>query len=280
MMTKYLLFFGLLWSGIILSQEQATFYFDLDQDFLNRISEVKFTHWLLDNQQIKISRIEAYCDSTASFSYNKQLAYKRAEHVKKRLEENTILVDSTSIIVAFGEDFKGATHQGIHRKVVIFYQKTIQNSNLIIPSTVPNVNPVNPIEAPITLTSKNLTTQLQKAKAGEFIILQNVNFKFNSEVMVDPAAEILKELLRFMQLEPTLKIEIQGHICCNSDPNDIKLSARRAKAVRDYLISNGIWQQRLSYKGFGSNKPLFILPEKNEKERAANRRVEILIVQK
>ncbi|MGZ9675312.1 OmpA family protein [Flavobacterium sp. GNP001] len=279
-MIKYLFFVCLLWSGTIFSQHQATFYFDVDQDYLNRTSEVKFNKWLQDNQQIKISRIEAYCDSTASFLYNKRLAYKRAEHIKKWLEENTILVDSATIIVAFGEDFKGATHHGIHRKVVIFYQKIVPKSDLIIPSLVQNKKPVNPIEAPVTLTSIDLTTQLQKAKAGEFIILQNVNFKFNSEVMVDPATEILKELLHFMQLEPILKIEIQGHICCNSDPNDIKLSTRRAKAVRDYLISNGISQQRLSYKGFGSNKPLFILPEKNEKERAANRRVEILIVQK
>ncbi|MBQ0909908.1 OmpA family protein [Flavobacterium sp. F-328] len=279
-MIKYLFFVCLLWSGTIFSQDQATFYFDVDQDYLNRTSEVKFTRWLQDNQQIKISRIEAYCDSTASFAYNKRLANSRAEHIKKRLEENTILIDSTAIVVAFGDDFIGATQHGIHRKVVVFYQKIVRNSDLIIPSLVQNVNTVNPLEAPVTLTSIDLTTQLQKAKAGEFIILQNVNFKFNSEVMVDPAADILKELLRFMQLEPTLKIEIQGHICCNSDPKDIKLSTRRAKAVRDYLISNGISQQRLSYKGFGSNKPLFILPEKNEKERAANRRVEILIVQK
>jgi outer membrane protein OmpA-like peptidoglycan-associated protein len=279
-MIKYLFFVCLLWSGTIFSQEQATFYFDVDHDYLNRQSEIKFVRWSQDNQQIKISRIEAYCDSTASFAYNKRLANSRAEHIKKRLEENTILIDSTAIVVAFGDDFIGATQHGIHRKVVVFYQKIVRNSDLIIPSLVQNVNTVNPLEAPVTLTSIDLTTQLQKAKAGEFIILQNVNFKFNSEVMVDPAADILKELLRFMQLEPTLKIEIQGHICCNSDPKDIKLSTRRAKAVRDYLISNGISQQRLSYKGFGSNKPLFILPEKNEKERAANRRVEILIVQK
>lgn len=279
-MIKYLFFVCLLWSGTIFSQDQATFYFDVDQDYLNRTSEVKFTQWLQDNQQIKISRIEAYCDSTASFAYNKRLANSRAEHIKKRLEENTILIDSTAIVIAFGEDFEGASHHGIHRKVIIFYQETVRKSDLIIPSLVQNKNPVNPIEAQVTVTSKNLTTQLQEAKAGEFIILQNVNFKFNSEMMIDPATEILKELLRFMQLEPNLRIEIQGHICCNSDPNDIKLSARRAKAVRDYLISNGISQQRLSYKGFGSNKPLFTLPEKNEKERAANRRVEILIVQK
>ena len=279
-MTKYLLFVCLLWSGTIFSQQQATFYFDLDKDYLNRTSEVKFTQWLQDNQQIEISRIEAYCDSTASISYNKRLAYKRAEHIKKRLEANTIPINSTAVVLAFGENFKGASHQGIHRKVVVFYQKIDRKSDLIVPSSVQNSNIVNPIEAPVTLTSINLTTQLQKAKAGEFIILQNVNFKFNSEVMVDPATEILKELLRFMHLEPTLKIEIQGHICCNPDPNDVKLSNRRAKSVHDYLIKSGIQQSKLSYKGFGSNKPLFILPEKNEKERAANRRVEILIVQK
>ena len=34
----------------------------------------------------------------------------------------------------------------------------------------------------------------------------------------------------------------------------------------------------MTYIGFGSTVPLFSLPEKNEQERAANRRVEILIL--
>ncbi|MBC7439116.1 MAG: OmpA family protein, partial [Flavobacterium sp.] len=54
---------------------------------------------------------------------------------------------------------------------------------------------------------------------------------------------------------------------------------QRAKAVYNFLIGNNIEKNRLTYKGFGSSLPIFQVPEKNESERAANRRVEILIIE-
>jgi flagellar motor protein MotB len=57
------------------------------------------------------------------------------------------------------------------------------------------------------------------------------------------------------------------------------LSTQRAKAIYNFLITNDVYRARLSYKGFGSTQPIYPLPEKNEAERAANRRVEILIVE-
>ena len=47
-----------------------------------------------------------------------------------------------------------------------------------------------------------------------------------------------------------------------------------------YLKENGIQQNRLAYNGVGSNNPIYPIPEKNENERIANRRVEIEIVRK
>jgi flagellar motor protein MotB len=57
------------------------------------------------------------------------------------------------------------------------------------------------------------------------------------------------------------------------------LSTQRAKAIYNFLLNHDIQKDRLSYKGFGSSQPIFALPEKDEQERAANRRVEILIVE-
>ena len=52
----------------------------------------------------------------------------------------------------------------------------------------------------------------------------------------------------------------------------------RAKAINNFLVANGINEKRLTYKGFGSTQPIFPLPEKDEGQRSANRRVEIMIV--
>ncbi len=64
----------------------------------------------------------------------------------------------------------------------------------------------------------------------------------------------------------------------DSGTNDynLQLSARRARAVRDSLVQAGIDPSLISTKGFGKSKPL--VPGSNPKARAANRRVEIGII--
>ena len=120
--------------------------------------------------------------------------------------------------------------------------------------------------------------KIYEAKKGEKLKIDNLNFIINTFIVVPEAKGKMYELLVVLQNSPGLKIEIQGHLCCM--PTDrVDLSTQRAKAIYSFLVANGIYPGRLSYKGFGSTQPLFPLPEKNETERAANRRVEILIVE-
>jgi outer membrane protein OmpA-like peptidoglycan-associated protein len=100
----------------------------------------------------------------------------------------------------------------------------------------------------------------------------------NTYIVVNESRGKLYELLLVLQKNPKLKIEIQGNICCM--PNDrLNLSMQRAKAIYNFLVANEINKNRLSYKGFGSTRPIYTLPEKTEEERAANRRVEVLILE-
>jgi outer membrane protein OmpA-like peptidoglycan-associated protein len=80
-----------------------------------------------------------------------------------------------------------------------------------------------------------------------------------------------------MQDNPKLKIDIPGHMCCSKDRTN--LSGDRAKSVYNILVKNGIDKSRMTYRGFGSEKPIYPLPEKTEEERVANRRVEIEILE-
>ena len=74
-------------------------------------------------------------------------------------------------------------------------------------------------------------------------------------------------------------VEARKHIGYLPENNPLYLEMY----VREYLAFNAdiykIPKSRLSYQGFGSTQPIFPLPEKNEAERAANRRVEILITE-
>lgn len=80
-----------------------------------------------------------------------------------------------------------------------------------------------------------------------------------------------------MKANETLKIEIHGHICCMIDDSH-QIALLRAKMVYNFLIENGINKNRLAFKSFGSAKPIYPLPERNEEERDANRRVEIMVI--
>jgi outer membrane protein OmpA-like peptidoglycan-associated protein len=90
-----------------------------------------------------------------------------------------------------------------------------------------------------------------------------------------------------MQKNPTLEIEIRGHICCklhSEDGMDIdtrtySLSLNRAKHIRDQLVEAGISTERMKYIGFAGTKPL-IEPELTADDRNRNRRVEIKILKK
>jgi outer membrane protein OmpA-like peptidoglycan-associated protein len=117
-----------------------------------------------------------------------------------------------------------------------------------------------------------------EAKSGEKLKIENLNFVINTFAVVPESRGKLYELLLVLQNNPSLKIEIQGHLCCM--PVDrADLSTQRAKALYNFLLNQNISKDRLSYKGFGSSQPIYALPEKDEQERAANRRVEILILE-
>ena len=125
---------------------------------------------------------------------------------------------------------------------------------------------------------KNLSQQVTTAKVGDKLILKNLHFYNRSGIFVPESRPVLEELLKIMLANPNLKIEIQGHICCQIG-TDVEDTAKvRALAVYNYLINNRINKNRLSYKSFGSSKPIHIIPENNEDERNENRRVEIQII--
>jgi len=119
--------------------------------------------------------------------------------------------------------------------------------------------------------------KIAAARVGEKLKIEHLNFVINTFAVELESRVKLYELLMVLTKNPDLKIEIQGHLCCM--PIDrLDLSTQRAKAVYRFLINNNIEKERLSYKGFGSTMPIYPLPEKDEKERAANRRVEIEII--
>ncbi|MBC5833616.1 OmpA family protein [Flavobacterium sp. F372] len=95
--------------------------------------------------------------------------------------------------------------------------------------------------------------------------------KADSYVTLDAMAEIMKEY-------EANNFSIEGYTDNVGKPeSNIELSAERALAIKTYLISKGINENRLNSQGFGAAKP--IASNKTKAGKSANRRVEIKVVQ-
>jgi outer membrane protein OmpA-like peptidoglycan-associated protein len=125
----------------------------------------------------------------------------------------------------------------------------------------------------------NLSVLLSPIEVGNKVILKNIFFDTNKfELKAESKAE-LQKLVEFLQLNPTVKIEISGFTDdVGNNETNVTLSEKRANSVYQYLSANGILATRLVYKGYGEAQP--IAPNTSEDNRALNRRTEFMIISK
>jgi outer membrane protein OmpA-like peptidoglycan-associated protein/Fe-S-cluster containining protein len=119
--------------------------------------------------------------------------------------------------------------------------------------------------------------EVHKAKEGENFVLNNIYFETNSDKLTSSSKIIVEGLANYLKENPNIKIEIEGHTdnIGNAKDNDA-LSTDRAFSVKSEIESFGIDGNRISAKGYGSQKP--IADNHSEAGRAKNRRIEFLIL--
>lgn len=106
------------------------------------------------------------------------------------------------------------------------------------------------------------------------IKLEGVHFEFDSARLTAESMAILDRTARVMKENSDLNFTVGGHTdSMGSDTYNMTLSDRRAKAVRDYLISKGVDGSNLTAMGYGESRP--VASNDTEAGRAENRRVEL-----
>ncbi len=121
--------------------------------------------------------------------------------------------------------------------------------------------------------------QLERVEIGKSIVLNNIFFETNSSTLMPESSVELATLIKLLEENPNLKVEIEGHTDNIGEADyNLELSKRRAEAVKTYLVEKGIALERLSSKGYGFSKP--ITDNSTEQARALNRRTEIRIIGK
>lgn len=117
---------------------------------------------------------------------------------------------------------------------------------------------------------------LQPLTLNTTVIFNNIQFAIDSFNLLPVSKIELAKLIQLLTDNSTVKIQILGHTDNTGNEKDnLLLSTNRARTVAYYLLNNGINSKRLSYKGFGSTKP--IADNATEEGKAKNRRTEFVI---
>ena len=106
----------------------------------------------------------------------------------------------------------------------------------------------------------------------------HVNFDFDKSVIRKADIPDLEKAVAFVKKYPDSKVSLEGYTdSVGSVKYNLKLSQRRADAVKKYLVDNGHEKaDRITAEGKGKADP--IADNKTEKGRFENRRVEVLII--
>jgi outer membrane protein OmpA-like peptidoglycan-associated protein len=124
-------------------------------------------------------------------------------------------------------------------------------------------------------TAGNQEVDETGCSGNQEISLQGVTFDFDSAQLSQESLRALEAVAAKLKNHPALLFEIAGHTdnTGNTELN-LLISAKRAKSVKDYLVANGVPEERLSTRGYGPERP--IADNATAAGRALNRRVSLI----
>jgi len=127
---------------------------------------------------------------------------------------------------------------------------------------MPEPKPVEKVIVPVAEPEvvEKVKTIASEPKFEEKVVIlafEDVHFDFDKATLTEEARTILKRSVQLLKENPKTKVRVAGYTSASGakDYNQ-KLSERRAKAVEEYLISEGIvTPDRLTTIGFGEKNP-------------------------
>ena len=121
--------------------------------------------------------------------------------------------------------------------------------------------------AGVSITTKSTATQAVLANAM-------VYFEYDQYNLTSKSIQALKGVTELMKKNSKITISIEGHADERGTREyNLALGQRRAEAVSDYFVLNGISKNRITVKSFGEEKPVAF--GQDETSYSKNRRVEI-----
>ena len=94
------------------------------------------------------------------------------------------------------------------------------------------------------------------ASINKPVVIDNIFYDFDKATLRPESKQALDEMVQTLRDNPNVTIEMASHTDrIGNEQYNQALSARRAQAVIDYLIANGIAADRLQSQGYGKSRP-------------------------
>ena len=173
-----------------------------------------------------------------------------------------------------------------YKKKIVYRKKYIIDKNtdsILIPNDdgieiTTNAKDHLPDKTIVNKNDKKIDITLKRIKKGASINLSSIHFRSGKAYLRESSLDILSKMAAVMKRQPGLKLKIVGHTDSRgSKKYNQRLSEKRAEAVRDYLVKQGISPVRLRAAGAGENRP--IASNKTARGRAKNRRTEFIVLE-
>lgn len=272
---KLILFILLLVNPFFLSGQSVTdtisIYFNVSAHTISDAEQAKLDSLAYYGYLIptKSYSVVGYADYVGAEGANLKLSEKRAIAVKEYIKYLGIEEDHINLLIGKGEVQRTVDNTGgyaIDRRVDIYVDNRKK-------------------------AKKEEKVDLSKVEVGKAVRLNKMFFQGGMAIILDESMPTLEALLASMKDNPTMYIQLEGHVHFDSwkptvygravnDPTYDQeledqlqdLSEARANAVRSYLLKNGIEPERVKAKGFSYTKM--------EESPGNNRRVEVRVLSK
>jgi peptidoglycan-associated lipoprotein len=127
--------------------------------------------------------------------------------------------------------------------------------------------------APVASAPAPVTSQILPGSAEDFRVNvgDTVHFGYNEYNIEDNDKAVLGRQAQWLAKYPSVRVAVEGH-CDERGTREynLALGARRANAVKEYLVSQGVSTARVETVSYGKERP--ICTESNEACWAQNRR--------
>ncbi|MCB0699095.1 MAG: OmpA family protein [Chitinophagaceae bacterium] len=275
------------------NNDTVRLYFKLDIDALDRNTR-NTVDSLLYNDIVSSSDkllIVGYTDYIGTNEYNNDLSIRRAQNVKSYLLNMGVNSNDITLLTGKGEierNIELPDGYASDRRVDIVRimkpptQRPTVKNKITKTQTIKSAHQYEPISF-----NSSSDLDISNIPIGQRLVLDRIFFYTGRHMITSESMPELHRLFQLLDENITLKIKIEGHVCCvdptvdalDIDTKEQALSVNRAKFIYLYLIERGIEKERLSYEGFGKSRPLRPR-EFTQEDQDMNKRVEFRIVDK